>query len=78
MTSKKPGRPPSIRTRRFQRYLSDNQAAIIAAAGAGDMSEGFCNLIDLYSQLYELRMISGDDIDCCISNIVKLLESNKP
>lgn len=76
MTTKKPGRPPSIRTRRFQRYLSDNQAAIIAAAGAGDMSEGFNNLIDLYSQLYELRMVNGDDIDCFISNLVKLLKSD--
>jgi hypothetical protein len=78
MTTKKPGRPPSIRTRQFQRYISDSQAAVIAAAGAGDMSEGFCNLIDLYSQLYELRMVNGADIDCCISNLIKLSESNKP
>lgn len=77
MIRNKPGRPPSIRTRRFQRYISDSQAAVIAAAGAGDMSVGFHNLIDLYRQLYELRMINGDNIDCCISNIVKLLESNK-
>ena len=75
MTRYKPGRPPSIRTRRFQRYLSDNQAAVIAAAGAGDMSVGFCNLIDLYSQLYELRMIDGDNIDLFISNLVKILGS---
>ena len=76
MTTKKPGRPPSIRTRRFQRYLSDNQAAVIAAAGAGDMSIGFHNLIDLYSQLYELRMIDGDNIDLFISNLVKILGSD--
>ena len=75
MATNKPGRPPSIRTRRFQRYLSDNQAAVIAAAGAGDMSIGFHNLIDLYCQLYELGMINGADIDCCISNIAKLLGS---
>jgi len=77
MTTNKPGRPPSICTRRFQRYISDSQAAVIAAAGAGDMSVGFHNLIDLYRQLYELRMVNGDNIDCCIANIVKLLESNK-
>ena len=77
MTTNKPGRPPSIYTRRFQRYISDSQAAVIAAAGAGDMSVGFHNLIDLYRQLYELRMVNGDNIDCCIANIVKLLESNK-
>jgi hypothetical protein len=78
MTTNKPGRPPSVRTRRFQRQISDSQAAVIAAAGAGDMSIGFHNLIDLYRQLYDLGMINGDDIDCCISNLVKLLESNKP
>jgi hypothetical protein len=73
MTIKKPGRPPSVRTRQFQRYISDSQAAVIAAAGAGNMSEGFYNLIDLYRQLYELGMIRGDNIDCCISNLIKLL-----
>ena len=75
MTRYKPGRPPSIRTRRFQRHISDSQAAVIAAAGAGDMSIGFHNLIDLYSQLYELRMIDGDNIDLFISNLVKILGS---
>ncbi len=76
MTRFKPGRPPSIRTRRFQRQISDSQAAVIAAAGAGDMSVGFHNLIDLYNQLYELRMIDGDNIDLFISNLVKILGSD--
>ena len=48
---------------------------MIAAAGAGDMSVGFHNLIDLYNQLYELRMIDGDNIDLFISNLVKILGS---
>jgi len=76
MTRFKPGRPPSIRTRRFQRQISDSQAAVIAAAGAGDMSIGFHNLIDLYRQLYDLGMVKGDDIDLCISNLVKILGSD--
>jgi hypothetical protein len=47
---KRPGRPASIRTRNFRRYLTDTEAAILAHAGSGDMSAGFRNVIDLYWQ----------------------------
>lgn len=50
MPSGKPGRPASIRTRNFRRYLTDADAAILAHAGDGDMSAGFRNLIDWYWQ----------------------------
>lgn len=45
------GRPASIRTRWFTRHLSDEQAAILAHAGQGDISAGFRNVIDLYWQM---------------------------
>lgn len=44
------GRPASIRTRWFTRNLSDEQAAILAHAGDGDISAGFRNLLDWYWQ----------------------------
>ena len=44
------GRPASIRTRYFSRRISDNDAAILAHAGAGDISAGFKNLLDWYWQ----------------------------
>jgi hypothetical protein len=50
MPSIKPGRPASIRTRNFRRYLTDADAAILAHAGQGDMSAGFRHLIDFYWQ----------------------------
>lgn len=50
MPSGRPGRPASIRTRNFRRYLTDADAAILAHAGDGDMSAGFRNLIDWYWQ----------------------------
>jgi hypothetical protein len=44
------GRPASLRTRYFSRRISDNDAAILAHAGAGDISAGFKNLLDWYCQ----------------------------
>jgi hypothetical protein len=46
------GRPASIRTRHFLRHLTDIEAAILAHAGAGDISAGFKNLLDWYQQMH--------------------------
>lgn len=59
MPSGKPGRPASIRTRRFQRILTDADAAILAHAGQGDISAGFRNLIDWYWQ--SVNKLQADD-----------------
>ena len=42
------GRPSSPQTRNFLRRLSDPQRMILLAAGNGDLSKGFENVIDLY------------------------------
>lgn len=57
------GRPASIRTRWFTRHLSDEQAAILAHAGQGDISAGFKNLIDWYCQ-----MINAPEFDSSVSS----------
>jgi len=67
------GRPASVRTRNFRRFLSDADAAILAAAGAGDMSQGFHNLLAAYRKLYECGLITLDDIDC---HLDKYAQSN--
>ena len=61
MATNKAGRPASIRTRHFRRQLSDNDAAILAAAGAGDMSQGFHNLLSIYQLLYSHGVKTIDD-----------------
>lgn len=57
------GRPASIRTRYFSRRISDNDAAILAHAGDGDISAGFKNLLDWYWQ--SVNMSKNDDsLEC--------------
>jgi hypothetical protein len=63
------GRPASANTRDFRRTLSDAEAAILAAAGEGDMSAGFRNMMDIYRALY-LRGYTPDmDINCYLDNV---------
>ena len=68
MTTNKAGRPASIRTREFRRLLSDSDAQILAAAGAGDVSAGFRNLIALYQELYAMGYKSIDEVLIAFSN----------
>lgn len=56
------GRPSSTSTRRFSRTLAPAQTAILAAAGDGDISAGFLNLLDLYQHAHAL----GYNIDSLI------------
>jgi len=70
---KTPGRRASVRTRNFRRFLSDADAAILAAAGHGDMSAGFKNLLAAYQKLYSCGLITLDDIDC---HLDKYAQSN--
>lgn len=68
MTTNRAGRPASIRTREFRRLLSDNDAAILAAAGNGDPSQGFHNLLSLYQQLYERGIKTIDEALIVLDN----------
>ena len=62
------GRPASTSTRIFSRRLAPAQIAILAAAGDGDISAGFHNLLSLYQRLYALGYRNDD---CFFDNISK-------
>ncbi|MEN9648882.1 MAG: hypothetical protein RLZ17_923 [Actinomycetota bacterium] len=46
------GRPSSTKSKWFNRQLSDVDKQILAAAGNGDMSKGFKNLLEIYQVLW--------------------------
>jgi len=48
------GRPSSPNTRYFQRTLSSPQKQIMLAAGEGNLSRGFENLLSLYQHVHNL------------------------
>lgn len=75
MTTNRAGRPASIRTRKFCRYLTPEDAAILAAAGAGDISAGFRNLLALYQEVYELGATNTDEVVIAFSNYRKSIDS---
>jgi hypothetical protein len=68
MATNRAGRPASIRTRNFKRRLSDSDAAILAAAGNGDVSAGFHNLLSIYQYLYAHGIKTIDDVVIVFDN----------
>jgi hypothetical protein len=48
------GRPSSPNTKYFQRTLSSPQKQIMLAAGEGNLSRGFENLLSLYQHVHNL------------------------
>ena len=62
------GRPASTSTRHFRRFITDKDAAILAAAGAGDMSAGFHNVLGVYQVLHALGYRPDDCLCCFIGN----------
>lgn len=50
--ARKNGRPSSINSRFFHRELSMADKMVLAAAGRGDISDGFKNVIDSYQVLW--------------------------
>ena len=46
------GRPSSTKSKWFNRQLSDTDKLILAAAGDGDLSKGFKNLLEIYQVLW--------------------------
>lgn len=65
------GRPASANTVYFTRKLDQPARAILASAGAGDISQGFKNVLDIYRALYLRGYDSTQDIDCFLDNISK-------
>jgi hypothetical protein len=56
-------RPCKIDTVNFFRRLKDDERAILLAAGAGDLSEGFRNLLAIYTVLHNAGFRPGDNIE---------------
>ena len=48
------GRPSSPNTKYFQRTLSSPQKQIMLAAGEGNLSKGFENLLSIYQHVHNL------------------------
>jgi len=63
------GRPASANTVYFTRKLDSASRSILASAGAGDISQGFKNLLDIYRALYLRGYDSAQDIDCFLDNM---------
>ena len=57
------GRPSSPQTRNFLRRLSDPQRMILLAAGNGDLSKGFENVLDLYQYAHNEGYRSGMELN---------------
>jgi hypothetical protein len=56
-------RPCKIDTVNFFRRLKDSERAILLAAGAGDLSEGFRNLLAIYAALHNAGFRPGDPFE---------------
>jgi len=55
-------RRASIHTRHFNRVITDADAAILACAGRGDISEGFKNALECFAILWELGYRPQNDL----------------
>jgi hypothetical protein len=56
-------RPCKLDTVNFFRRLKDEERVILLAAGAGDLSEGFRNLLAIYAALHNAGFRPSDDIE---------------
>ncbi len=59
-------RPCKIDTVNFFRRLKDEERAILLTAGAGDLSEGFRNLLAIYAALHNAGFRPGDDLEAML------------
>ena len=50
------GRPAEPTVRYFQRRLGDAERSVLLAAGNGDMSAGFLEVLDAYRHFYNLGL----------------------
>jgi hypothetical protein len=56
-------RPCKLDTVEFRRLLRDPERAILLAAGAGDLTQGFYLVLEIYAHLHAQGFRPGDDID---------------
>jgi hypothetical protein len=71
------GRPASANTVYFTRKLDSSTRSILASAGAGDISQGFKNVMDIYRALYLRGYDPAQDINCFLDNISNKIISDK-
>ena len=55
-------RPCKIDTVNFFRRLKDDERAILLAAGAGDLSQGFRDMLAIYTVLHNAGFRPGDNV----------------
>ena len=56
-------RPCKLDTVNLFRRISDDERAVLLAAGAGDLSEGFRNLLAIYTVLHNQGFRPGDSLE---------------
>ena len=56
------GRPASPNAKVLHRKLDDSQRAVLLAAGNGDISAGWLEVLDAYQHLYNLGYRPGMDL----------------
>ena len=66
------GMPPRLDTVQFSRKINDEERSVLLAAGNGNITVGFKELIRVYAELYNLgfkrdmnvfEFIQGEDMD---------------
>jgi hypothetical protein len=56
-------RPCKIDTVNFRRVLREPERAILLAAGAGDISQGFHLMLEIYARLHAQGFRPGDSVE---------------
>jgi len=56
-------RPCKLDTVNFFRRLKDDERAILLAAGAGDLSQGFRDMLAIYAALHNAGFRPGDNVN---------------
>lgn len=56
-------RPCKVDTVNFFRRIDDQERAILLAAGAGDISRGFRDLLAIYATLHNAGFRPGDNVN---------------
>jgi hypothetical protein len=56
-------RPCKIDTVEFRRLLRDPERAILLAAGAGDLTQGFYLVLEIYAHLHAQGFRPGDNVN---------------
>jgi hypothetical protein len=59
-------RPCKLDTVNFFRRIKDDERNILLAAGAGDLSEGFRNMLAIYAHLHNQGFRPGDSLDIVV------------